>query len=266
MAIPLAAARIAAQCGDWWRILGVDYWDTLLDVQKARRTLQRVNHPDKGGSGEMCQLINLAADKLEATLDHARITRRREQDAEEERQAREEDRQIREALERAEADARARRWHERIIRERRELRTKSNFLMIATVHQRTRNKITLGEHAGRAFPVIYRRSCKLSDRRKVVQSRILTYAVETTINSRRANREDKWPKTAGLDKRCPDLAAKLARLKKAYDRAYQNLRYLRSAGKLHMHALLSTRRIMHEAWMLYLALPAPMRETVVQHA
>jgi hypothetical protein len=266
MAIPLAAARTAAQCGNWWLILGVEPWDTLLDVQKARRALQRANHPDKGGNNEMCQLINQAADNIEAMLDRVRIKHRKDQDDEEERRAREEDRQIREALERAEADARARRWHERIIRERRELRTKSNFLMIATVHQRTRNKVTLGEHAGRAFPVIYRRSCKLSARRKVVQSRILTYAVETTINSRRANREDKWPKTAGLDKRCPDLASKLARLKKAYDRAYQNLRYLRSAGKLHTHALLSTRRIMHEAWMLYLALPAPMRETVVQHA
>jgi hypothetical protein len=266
MAIPLAAARTAAQCGDWWRILGVEPWDTLSDVQKARRTLQRVNHPDKGGSGELCQLINLAADKLEEMLDRVRIARRKDQDAEEERQAREEERRIRAARERAEADERTRRWHERLIREQRELRTKANFLMIETVHQRTRNKITLGEHAGRAFPVINRRSCKLYHRRKVLESRILTYAVETTINSRRANREDKWPKTAGLDKRCPDLAAKLAILKKAYDRAYQNLRYLRGKGKLHTHALLSTRRIMHEAWMLYLALPAPMRDMVVQHA
>jgi hypothetical protein len=228
--------------------------------------LQRANHPDKGGNNELCQLINLAADNIEAMLDRVRRKHRKDQDDEEERQAREEERRIRAAREQAEADARARRWHERIIRERRELRTKSNFLMIATVHQRTRNKITLGEHAGRAFPVIHKRGCQLYDRRKVVQSRILTYAVETTINSRRANREDKWPKTAGLDKRCPDLALKLAILKKAYDRAYQNLRYLRGAGKLHTHALLSTRRIMHEAWMLYLALPAPMRETVVQHA
>jgi len=266
MAIPLAEARTAAQCGDWWRILGIEYWDTLSDVQKARRTLQRANHPDKGGSVELCQLINLAADKLEEMLDFERIERRREQDAEEERRARLEQWHARVARERAEADERARRMHERLIREQRELRTKANFLMIETVHQRTRNKITLGEHAGRAFPVIHRRSCKLHSRRKVVQSRILTYAVETTINSRRANREDKWPKTAGLDKRCPGLAAELAILKTAYDRAYQNLRYLRGKGKLHTHALLTTRRLMREAWMLYLALPAPMRDNVVQHA
>ena len=265
MAIPLAEARAASQCEDWWRILGLDYVAGLSDVQKVRRDLMRGNHPDKGGSIELCQLNNLSADKLEAMMDRERTERRRDQDAEEERCARLEQWRARVARERAEADERARQVHERLVREQRALRTKANFLMIETVHQRTRNKITLGEYAGKAFPVIYRRRCKLQSKRKVVQSRILAYAVETTINSRRANREDKWPKTAGLDKRCPDLAAELAILKTAYDRAYQNLRYLRGKGKLHTHALLTTRRLMHEAWMLYLALPAPMRDDVVQH-
>ena len=138
--------------------------------------------------------------------------------------------------------------------------------MVERVHQRTRNKITLNEHTGRAFPLVYRRVSFLHGKRKKGQARVLIYAVETEIAARRAAREDTWPKTTGLDKRCPDLAAELTGLKRAYDKAYQSLRYLRKKGKPHGHALLTTRRLMREAWMLYLAMPAPMRDDVVRHA
>ena len=57
------------------------------------------------------------------------------------------------------------------------------------------------------------------------------------------------------------LAAELAVLKKAYDKAYQNLRYLRGRNKPYTHALLATRRLLREAWMAYLALPVPMRDS-----
>ena len=145
-------------------------------------------------------------------------------------------------------------------------RIRSSWLMVETVPERTRNKLTLCEHAARAFPVVYQRVGQLQRKRKACQSCVLIYAVETEIAARRAVREDKWPKTAGLDKRCPDLAAELVGLKMAYDRAYQHLRYLRGAGKLHRHALLTNRRLLNQAWMLYLAMPAPMRDDVVRHA
>ena len=256
MVISLAEARVAAERGDWKRILGLGYGAGLQEVGKARRTLQLATHPDKGGNAELCALVNLAADKLEEILDFDRLWRRMEQDEEEERMAREEERR----QQRVEEMERERRMHEESLRRKRQQRTKANFLMIETVHQRTRSKITLGEHAARAFPVIYQRNCKLHSRRKARQSRILTYAVETEIAARRANREERWPKTSGLETRCPDLAAELAVLKKAYDKAYQSLRYLRGRNKPHTHALLAIRRLLREAWMLYLALPAPMRD------
>ena len=88
MVISLANARAAALREDWRQILGLGSEAGLLDVQKARRALMRGNHPDKGGSIELCQLINLAADSLEEKLDAKRAKQRRDQDAEEERQAR----------------------------------------------------------------------------------------------------------------------------------------------------------------------------------
>ena len=94
----------------------------------------------------------------------------------------------------------------------------------------------------------------------------MIHAVETEIDARRAAREDKWPKTSGLDKRCPEMAVVLAGLKKAYDKAYQHLRYLRGKKMLHQRALLTTRRLLNEARVIYLAMPAPMHDEVVRHA
>ena len=266
MVISLAEARDAAKYKDWWQILGLGIEARLPEVHKAKRALQRVTHQDKGGNIELCQLINLAADELEEMLDFERADRRRKQDAEEERRAREEERRARAERGLAESEARYKRAWEAHVREVRQQRTESNWLMVETVHQRTRNKITLGEHAGRAFPVVKRRLSVLHGKRKNYRARILTYAVETEIAARRAARESTWPKTSGLDKRYPDLAAELAVLKKAYDKSYQNLRYLCGKGKLHGLALLTTRRLMREAWMLYLAMPAPMCNEVVRHA
>ena len=139
MVISLAEARTAAERGDWWRILGLDYVAGLSDVGKARRTLQRVNHQDKGGNIELCQLINLAADKLEEMLDFERAERRRQQDAEEERRARLEQWRARAARERAEAEERLHREVDAHLRRVRQQRTEANWMMVETVHQRTRN-------------------------------------------------------------------------------------------------------------------------------
>ena len=265
MVISLAEARAAAERQDWWAILGFDFFanNGVKDVQKARRAFMQRNHPDKGGNVELCQIFNNAADWLEVILDVNRRQRQEERewrDEEEEWRAREEERRARLERARAEELERERRLHEELVQQQRAQRTKANFMMIETVHQRTRNKITLGEYAAKAFPMIHRRICKMHQRRKAQQSRLLTYAVETEIAARRANREDRWPKTIGLETRCPTLAAELAVLKKAYDKAYQNLRYLRGRNKPHAHALLATRRLLSEAWMAYLALPAPMRD------
>ena len=261
MVISVAEARAAAEREDWHRILGLGGSAGLPEVRKAKCALQRVTHTDKGGDGELCKLINMAADKLEDELDFDRSERRKAQYAEEERRAREEERRTREARARAESEERWRRQCEAHVRHVRERRTKSNWLMVEKVHQRTRNKITLG-----AFPVVYRRVSSLHGNRKSCQARVLVYAVETEIAARRAAREHTWPKTSGLDKRCPDHAAELTGFKRAYDKAYQSLRYLRNKGKLHGHVLLTTRRLMREAWMVYLAMPAPVRDDVVRHA
>ena len=266
MVISLANARAAALRENWWLILGLGFEDGLQEVRKARRVLQRANHQDKGGNLELCQLINMAADKLEELLDFKRADRRKRQDEEEERRAREEEQRAREEERRVELEARRQRARDEQVRMARQQRTKSNWLMVETVHQRTRHTFTLGEYAGMAFPAVKRRLLIMHGKRKVQRARILTYAVETEIAARRAAREDTWPKTSGLDKRCPDLAAALVVLKKAYDKAYQNLRYLRGKNKLHGLALLTTRRLMREAWMLYLAMPVPMRDEVVRHA
>ena len=60
----LEESRFAAQMGDSHVILGVDYDATVAQIDKARRSLQRDAHHDKGGSLELSQLINDAADHL----------------------------------------------------------------------------------------------------------------------------------------------------------------------------------------------------------
>ena len=55
----------------------------------------------------------------------------------------------------------------------------------------------------------------------------------------------------------PEKKEALAALKRQYDRAYQQLRHLRKTGQLHAHALLTTQRLLREAWMILLDMPAP---------
>ena len=64
MPITLEAARAAARQGRWHSILGLRPGASADEVRKARRRLQLTAHTDKGGSTELSQLINQAADEL----------------------------------------------------------------------------------------------------------------------------------------------------------------------------------------------------------
>ena len=94
---------------------------------------------------------------------------------------------------------------------------------------------------------------------EAARAQALVYAVEQEIAARRAAREDKWPKTSGLELRNPEKNMALVALKRQYDRAYEHLRHLRRTGQLHARARLTAQRMLREAWMILLALPAPWR-------
>ena len=60
----LSDAVAWAHFGAWHKILQIEPHSNAAQIEKARRTLQRSAHPDKGGSTELSQLINKAADTL----------------------------------------------------------------------------------------------------------------------------------------------------------------------------------------------------------
>ena len=64
MPTTLEAARAAAQQRRWHAVLGLNLGASADEVRKARRRLQLTAHTDKGGSKELSQLINQAADEL----------------------------------------------------------------------------------------------------------------------------------------------------------------------------------------------------------
>ena len=145
--------------------------------------------------------------------------------------------------------------------ERRAQRTHSLSEAVRVAHCRGGSKRTaayLSFHAGRAFPVAKKRVQALRRRNGgAAKAYALVYAIEREIAARRAAREDKWPKTVGLERRQPEKKEALAALKKQYDRAYQRLRHLIRTGQLHAHASLTAQRLLREAWMILLDMPAP---------
>ena len=64
MPIALEAARSAAQHRRWHAVLGLRPGASADEVRKARRRLQLTAHTDKGGSKDLSQIINQAADEL----------------------------------------------------------------------------------------------------------------------------------------------------------------------------------------------------------
>ena len=272
MAPTLEQARAAARRQDWFAILGLSFPVSERDVLKAKRQLQRTAHQDRGGSAELSQLINLAADELIDLLrpeirerrerhDHEDETRRRKD--EELRRLKEEELRRHEDARRREEDYERRKEEGRRILEEqcRAERMHSLSETVRVAHCRGGSKRTtanLSFHAGRAFPVAKKRVQALRKRQGgTAKACALVYAIEREIAARRAAREDKWPKTVGLERRQPDKKEALAAQKREYDRAYQQLRHLRRTGQLHAHASLTTQRLLREAWMILLDLPAP---------
>ena len=60
----LSDALAAARIGAWHKILKIECGSDTAKIERARRTLQRSAHPDKGGSEQLSKLINEAADTL----------------------------------------------------------------------------------------------------------------------------------------------------------------------------------------------------------
>ena len=264
MAPTLEQARAAARRQDWFAILGLSFPVSEREVLQAKRQLQRTAHQDKGGSAELSQLINLAADKLIDILrpDIRAQRERRDQEDEIQRRRGEEEQRREDARRREQEFERRREEGRRIFEERRRAeRTHSLSETVRIAHCRGGSKRTaayLSLHAGRAFPVAKKRVQALRRRNGgAAKAYALVYAIEREIAARRAAREDRWPKTVGLERRQPEKKEALAALKKQYDIAYQRLRHLRRTGQLHVHALLAAQHLLRDAWMLLLDLPAP---------
>ena len=207
----------------------------------------------------------MAADKLIDILRPEIREQRERQDHEDEMQLRREaeTQRRREDARRREEDLERRREEGRRIFEeqRRAERMHSLSETVRIAHCRAGSKRSaayLSLHTGRAFPVAKKRVQALRRRNGgAAKAYALVYAIEREIAARRAAREDKWPKTVGLERRQPEKKEALAALKKQYDRAYQRLRHLRRTGQLHVHALLAAQHLLREAWMILLDMPAP---------
>ena len=254
--ITLDEASSAASRGDWLSILGLHADCSERDIHRARRELQRSAHQDRGGCPELSMLINIAADNALASLNPAARWHREAQDCKEELQRSREDQQRREKeLWRRREEGR------RIMEERREAqRIHSLAEVVRIAHCRGSSKRAvayLSAHAGLAFPAARERVHTLRKQPGGrARAHALIYAVEHEIAARRAAREDKWPKTVGLELRNPEKNLALGALKRRYDRAYQQLRHLRRTGQhLQAAARLTTQRLLAEAWMVLLDVP-----------
>ena len=276
MAITLEAARAAAHQRRWHTILGLEPGASADEVRKARRRLQLTAHTDKGGSKELSQLINLAADELleqcpqdwvpqasehdpewwRELLREAKeeIERRRQAEEEEQRAARmreERLRRDREEMWRAAMDIHRRREESERLERQRLQRDRAHHDTVRRVgHRRTRCKgaAYLGELAGRAFPVVKCRLRKLQEAGKHRRAQALAYAVEAEMGARRAARETRFPKTEALAKRDSDKATRLDQLRPAFQKVYDRLRYVRRTSKPEVFARLSVQRLLAQAW------------------
>ena len=125
----------------------------------------------------------------------------------------------------------------------------------------SRVRFRLSTHTGNAFPAVQARLMGLYQMRAKTGAktayRALIYAAESEIIARRCVRETTFPKTARMSQRDPLKAKRLVALKLQYNKAYQRLRYLTKHGQPSLHILLSTRRLLGEAWATLLAIPAP---------
>ena len=312
MPITLEATRAAAQQRRWHAILGLAPGASADEVRKARRRLQLTAHTDKGGSKELSQLINQAADEMleqcprawvpqawpqaratdpewlrevvrEATEELQRRHRRREeeealaamvreeaarrrweQEAQRAARLREEAWRRQEEEKRRVQEETRRRWEEserRWVQRQRLQRDRAHKDTVRRVgHRRTRCKrqAYLGELAARAFPVIKRRLRELQGAGRHRRAAALAYAVEAEMGARRVARETRFPKTEALAKRDANKAARLDRLRPAFQKAYGRLRYVRRTGRPGDFARLCVQRLLAQAWGVLLEIPAPL--------
>jgi len=287
MTISLEAARAAAQQKRWHLILGLKPGASSEEICKAKRRLQLTAHTDKGGTKELSQLINHAADELlqrcpkdwipqaseydfaywEQRLREAKEELERRQRMEEERAQRaarlreEKRRRDNEARRLAEEEDRRRQEeHDRWWREfdRRERDRAHGDTVRRVGHRRTRCKgaAYLGELAGRAFPVLKCRLRRLQEAGNHHRAQAIAYAVEAEMCARRIARENRFPKTEGLAKRDACKAARLDQLRPAFQKAYDRLRYVRRMGKPQDFARLCVQRLLNQAWGILLDMPA----------
>ena len=251
----LQEAKNAASRGDWLSILGLPASCSERDIHRARRDLKRSAHEDRGGCPELSKLINMAADNALAIRNPAASCQRKAHDCKEELQRHQEAwRQKQEEIRQRREEGR------RIMEEQRQaqrIHSLSEMVRVALCRGSSKRVVAhLSMHAGRAFPAVKKRVNALCKHRNKARAYALVYAVEHEIAARRAAREDKWPKTVGMELRSPEKNIALAALKRQYDRAYQHLRHLRRTGQpLQAAARLTTQRILREAWMLLLELP-----------
>ena len=308
------AARAAARQRRWHAVLGLNPGASADEVRKARRRLQLTAHTDKGGSKELSQLINQAADQLLEQCPRAWVPHSWEPQAGDSERVREFYREMREMTEELQRrwrreeeeaqraatlreEAARRRWEQEAQRaatlreeaaRRREEAEKQRFeeerrrqedhdrwwldfdrlqrdrahkdTVRRVGHRRTRcqRQAYLGELAGRAFPVIKCRLRELQGAGKHRRAAALAYAVEAEMGARRVARETRFPKTEALAKRDAHKAARLDRLRPAFQKAYDRLRYVRRTGRPEDFARLCVQRLLAQAWGVLLAMPAPL--------
>ena len=194
MTISLEAARAAAQQKRWHLILGLKPGAVAEEIRKAKRRLQLTAHTDKGGTKELSQLINHAADELlqrcpkdwipqaseddpewwDQLLREAKEELERRQRMEEERAQRaarlREERRREEVQKKQRADEERRRRYEESERQwlegQRLQRDRAHEDTVRLVgHRRTRCKSQayLGKLAGKAFPMVQYRLRRLQE-------------------------------------------------------------------------------------------------------
>ena len=222
--LTLAAARAAARQGKWHSILRLPLNATTEQIRQARRRLQLSAHTDKGGCAEMSQLINQATDELLSRRPEiwAKQQWTRAQEAAEERRKQAEEEEAAAAQRRLDAKRREEERQQRCEEHIRKTRAENHRIAMKSAAMRgarRRSKVYLSVNTGIAFRTLRRKVERLQCQRGYERARLLAYAAEAEVATRRGIRETRFPKTAGLARREPVKAAALAGLKAQYDRA-----------------------------------------------
>lgn len=121
----------------------------------------------------------------------------------------------------------------------------------------------LSQSAGIAFRKLRYRIEKRRAQGRKAKARALVYATDSEIATPRNARDETIPRVMGLEKRPPQKAAKLTKLRTEHTRCWAQLRYVKKKGRLHNAVLLKRTRLRADAWWTLLELPPSMWETHV---